>query len=94
MYVTTAPFDTSVSSPTGDLWPAATNPAALESLAPVVVGPGQTKTIPVTITPTGASGTQVSGTLYVDDYSDALLGQFYEPTGSQVAAIPYSYTIK
>ncbi len=94
MYVTTAPFDPAVSSPTGDLWPAATNPAALQSLAPVVVGPGQTKTIPVTITPTGASGTKVSGTLYVDDYSDALLGQFFEPTGSQVAAIPYSYTIK
>ena len=94
MSVTTAAFDPTVSSPTGDLWTAATNPAALQSLSPVIVGPNETKTIPVTITPTGASGTQVTGTLYVDDYSDALLGQFYEPTGSQVAAIPYSYTIK
>ena len=94
MSVTTAAFDTTVTSPTGDLWTAATKPAALQSLSPVIVGPGQTKTIPVTITPTGASGTHVSGTLYVDDYSDALLAEFYEPTGSQVAAIPYSYTIK
>jgi subtilisin family serine protease len=94
MTVTTAPLDPAVSSPTGDLWAASTNPAALQSESPVIVGPGRSATIPVTITPSGQSGTKVSGTLYVDDESDILFNSFDEPNGDQVAAIPYSYTIK
>jgi hypothetical protein len=93
MSVVTQPFDPAVSSPTGDLWLASTNPAALQSEAPVIVGPGRSATIPVTITPTGAKGTPVSGTLYVDDQSDVQFGN-RTPNGDQVAAIPYSYTIK
>jgi hypothetical protein len=94
MNVTTMPFDPAVSSPTGDLWLASTNPAALQSESPVIVGPGRSAQIPVTITPKGASGTKVSGTLFVDDESDVLFGVDFAPDGNQVAAIPYQYTIK
>ena len=94
MSATTAPFDMTASSPTGDLWQASTNPAALQSLSPVIVGPGRTGTIPVTFTPKGASGTKVNGTLFVDDESSVLFGDLYSPNGDEVAALPYSYTIK
>jgi hypothetical protein len=93
--VTTSPFDPTVSSPTGDLEADSANPAtSLGSFDPVTVGPGQTATIPVTITPAGASGTQVSGTLYIDDNSNVLFANFLDPIGDQVAAIPYSYTVR
>lgn len=94
MAVTTAPFDSAVSSPTGDLWLASTDPSALDSLSPTIVGPGQTRTIPVTFTPKGASGSTVSGTLFVDDESSVLFGDLYSLNGDEVAALPYSYTIK
>ena len=93
MSVTTAPFDPAVTSPTGDLWQASTNPAVLQSLSPVVIGPGRTGQIPVTITPQGPAGSTVSGTLYVDDEDSIAFASYAEPNGNQVAAIPYSYTI-
>jgi Peptidase inhibitor I9 len=91
-------FDPAVTSATGDLWQGATSASA--SFTPVVVKPGQSATIPVTITPSGSSGTVVSGTLYLaDSYLipgevtfNALPGNY--PEGSDVAAFPYSYTIK
>jgi subtilisin family serine protease len=97
MTATTAAFDPAVSAPTGDLWLGSTNAAA--AFTPYVVNPGQSVTIPVTITPAGKAGTTVSGTLYVADSSfisgdvtfNALSGNF--PEGSDVAAFPYSYTI-
>jgi len=89
-----AAFDPTVSSPTGDLWLASTDPTALQSLSPTITGPGQTATIPVTITPKGPSGTKVSGTLYVDDTSSVLFQGIYSPNGDQIVAIPYSYTVK
>jgi subtilisin family serine protease len=94
MSVTTAAFDPAVSSPDGDLWDASTDPTALDSLSPTIIGPGQTGTIPVTITPEGAAGTTVSGTLYVDDEDSLLFDSYNEPSGNQVAGLPYEYTIK
>ncbi len=94
MTTTSEAFDPTVSSPTGDLWLASTDPAALQSLSPVIAGPGQTATIPVTITPQGTPGTKVSGTLYIDDTSNILFQNEYAPNGSQIVAIPYSYTVK
>jgi subtilisin family serine protease len=94
MTVTTAAFDPAVTSPTGDLWQASTNPAALDSLSPVIVGPGRTAQIPVTLTPKGPAGSTVSGTLYVDDEDSILFDSYDEPNGNQVAAIPYEYSIK
>jgi len=97
MTATTQGFDSAVSAPTGDLWAGSTN--ANEVFTPYVVNPGQSVTIPVTITPTGASGTTVSGTLYISDstfISPALNfddQSGFTPEGSDVASFPYSYTI-
>jgi uncharacterized lipoprotein YbaY len=95
MTATTAAFDPAVTAPTGDLWLGSTDAAA--TFAPYVVRPGQSVTIPVTITPAGKAGTVVSGTLYVADssvFSTAMLGQSGGlPLGSDVAAFPYSYTV-
>ncbi|MBV9806905.1 MAG: hypothetical protein JO286_06970 [Solirubrobacterales bacterium] len=94
MSVATAPFDASVSSQTGDLWLASTDPSQLTGFSPVIVGPGQTGTLPVTITPAGPSGTHVSGTLYIDDTTELGFQGFLALDGNDVAAIAYSYTVK
>jgi subtilisin family serine protease len=97
MTVATAGFDSTVSSPTGDLWLGSTDPST--PFTPYVVNPGQSVSIPVTITPTGKSGSTVTGTIYVSDSSfisgdlsfDDVSG--YAPEGSDVAAFSYSYKI-
>jgi Peptidase inhibitor I9 len=94
MSVAAAPFDPAVDSQTGDLWSVSTDPSQLDGFSPVIVGPGQTGTIPVTITPSGPSGSQVSGTLYLDDSNEAGFQGYFAPNGSDVAAIPYRYTVK
>jgi hypothetical protein len=95
MTATTAAFDPTVTAPTGDLWLGSIDTAA--TFAPYVVQPGQSVTIPVTITPAGKAGTVVSGTLYVSSsslFSNVPLGgPGGLPLGSDVAAFPYSYTI-
>ncbi len=83
-------FDQAVSSPLGDFWIFATG--GTSALAPVVLNPGQSTTVDVTITPTGTPGTVVSGTLYVDD----LLGAVPPAgtvAGNEVAGLPYTYTV-
>jgi len=98
--VITSPFDTAVSSPTGDLESDSANPAtSLDSFKPIAIDPGQTGTIPVTITPRGTSGTQVTGTLYLDDTAYFEFGSIQNalvnyPQADEVAALPYQYTIK
>ena len=97
MTATTAAFDPAVTSPTGDLWLGSEN--ASNSFTPYVVSPGQSVTIPVTITPEGTAGTTVSGTLYLDDSSfipsDVTFDEVTSngPEGSDVAAFSYTYTI-
>jgi hypothetical protein len=97
MTATTQGFDSAVSTPTGDLWAGSTN--ANEVFTPYVVNPGQSVTIPVTITPSGTSGSTVSGTLYISDstfISPALNfddQSGFTPEGSDVASFPYSYKI-
>jgi len=55
---------------------------------PITLNPGQTGTITVTITPSGASGTVVRGTLYIDNFD------FFTDGGDELVALPYTYTIK
>ncbi|MFZ0382616.1 MAG: S8 family serine peptidase [Solirubrobacteraceae bacterium] len=89
---TTEPFDSAVTSPTGDLWELSINPSA--SFSPVVINPGQTATVDVTITPSGAGGTVVMGNLYVDDFDSSVPPPAYDQfSGDQLAALPYAYTI-
>jgi subtilase family protein len=92
--IVTKPFDNTVTSSTGDFWLASENLSSLQSFNPDQVNPGQVATIPVTITPTAASGTKVTGTLFVNDFSAVALAAFNDPFGNEVAAIPYSYTVK
>jgi hypothetical protein len=92
MTAQTKAFDPAVTSTTGDLWLASINPA-YALFSPVVINPGQTSTILVTITPSGPSGTLVRGTLYVDDYVSAV-PPYAQVSGDELAGFHYSYTIK
>jgi hypothetical protein len=93
MTVKTKPFDPDVTSSTSDLWLGSINPAA--TFSPLVLNPGQTGTISVTITPTGASGTVVSGALYIDDVVQGVPPPAYgQSGGDELTSFPYTYTIK
>ncbi len=91
MTAQTKQFDSTVTSDTGDFWLASTNPSA--PFAPVIVKPGDTATINVTITPTGPKNTKVSGTLYVDDYVQGV-PPYGQVAGDELVALPYAYMIK
>jgi hypothetical protein len=90
MTAQTKAFDTAVTSAPGDLWLLATNPSA--SFSPVTINPGQTVTVNVTITPSAAPGTVVSGDLYVDDFASGV-PPYDQLSGDELAAIPYEYTV-
>ena len=86
------PFDPAVTSDTGDIWPASIDPST--AFSPIVINPGQTATVNVTITPSGPKGTVVSGNLYVDDFDTNVPPPVTSQTsGDELAAIPYTYTI-
>ena len=81
----TAGFDLDADPSTGDAFLQTVDPNAA-AFKPVTVGPGKTGTLRVTITPSGRRGTVVSGTLFVDDFSNFLA------FGNELLAIPYQYT--
>jgi hypothetical protein len=91
MTAQTKQFDPTVTSDTGDFWLVSTDPST--PFSPVIVKPGQSAVIDVTITPSGAKNTKVQGTLYVDDFVGGLpvSGQ---SAGDELAALPYAYMIK
>ncbi|MEO6703763.1 MAG: S8 family serine peptidase [Jatrophihabitantaceae bacterium] len=84
-------FDSSVTSSTGDFWSIAVDPTADLGSA-VTIQPGETKTITVTITPSGAKGTKVSGVLNIYTPPSFAYATF-NTTGDVLAQVPYSYTI-
>ncbi|HTU76674.1 MAG TPA: S8 family serine peptidase [Trebonia sp.] len=88
--VTTKAFDPAVTSSTSDLWTVAQTGAF--SVSPVVIKPGASATIDVTIAPSAPRGTVVKGTLYVDDELAGIppYGQF---SGDEVSALPYEYKV-
>ncbi len=55
---------------------------------PVTLQPGESATITVTITPSGAKGSVVTGHLYVDDFN------FFTFDGDELIDLPYTYSIK
>ena len=81
----TEAFDPAVTSSTGNLWD-----GSLSNFLYLL--PGQSGTIEVDISPTGAPGTVVSGTLYVDDLTLGSFSGAALPDGDELAAIPYQYT--
>jgi Subtilase family/Peptidase inhibitor I9 len=78
-------FDTAVTSDTGDLWLSAVSASA--PFSPLVLDPGQTGTITVTITPKAAAGTVVRGGLEVDTFDPNTF------SGDEVTSIPYAYKV-
>ncbi|HEY7815105.1 MAG TPA: hypothetical protein VIC62_17800, partial [Nakamurella sp.] len=89
MSATFKAFDSAMTSSTGDLEPAAVNPAT--TFSPAVINPGQSATINVTITPSGPAGSVVSGTLYVDDFLTNVPA-YGQQGADEMGAIPYTYT--
>jgi hypothetical protein len=83
-------FDTSVTSTTGDIELASVVPVS--SFTPVLINSGQSATIDVTITPSAAPGTVVSGTLYVDDFLNNI-PPYGQVASDELAGIPYTYTV-
>jgi hypothetical protein len=93
MKVTTKQFDTTVTSATNDLMLTAIDPST--TITPVLINPGGSATIQVTITPSGTSGTVVSGTLYVDAFATGTPTAAYSQfAADELAGLPYTYTIK
>ena len=99
---TTQPLDAAVTSAAGDPYaPGFTDTAATGT--PVVVGPGQSGDITVTITPSGAAGTVVHGVIYLVTSPGNGIGTragaigaglgAVETSGDVLAAIPYTYTV-
>jgi hypothetical protein len=84
--VRTQLFDDTVTSSTGNVWLRTIRPAP-PKFTPLVLNPGETGTITVTITPRGPKGTVVSGALYLDDFNE------FSITGDELKAFPYTYTI-
>jgi hypothetical protein len=86
----TQEFDPHAASNVGDFWKfSVTSPGSSPHYNLFTVKPGQTRTIALTLKPTGAAGTVVKGLLYIDDFADSL--QFL--SGSQLVALPYQYKI-
>jgi Subtilase family len=81
----TNPFDSDVMPSTGDLWAASVNPNA--TYTPLSLGPGQSGTITLTITPSAPKGTMVRGFVAVDTFNLAT------DSGDELRAIPYAYRV-
>lgn len=80
------PFDASMSASSGDIWADVT--LGTNTYNPLVLAPGESGTITVTLTPNAAQvGSTVNGYLYVDTYNSNTT------TGDEVVRVPYSYTI-
>jgi hypothetical protein len=87
MLAHTQAFDRDAASSTGDLWRQTVEPNAPD-YTPLTLAPGRSGRITVTFTPHGRRGSQVHGTLYVDDFGLRLF------TGNEQVAFPYSYRIR
>jgi hypothetical protein len=92
--VATNAFDSAMTVSTGDLQQEALGAGAFKKVGAniVEIAPGASVTVNVVIKPSGKAGTVVKGTLYLDDVATGLPP--YDVTySSEVAALPYSYTI-
>jgi subtilisin family serine protease len=81
----TNPFDSAVSSSTGDVWAQSVDPNAPYS--PLTLAPGQSGTITLTLTPNGHKGQVVHGFVGVDTLNLATA------SGDELTKLPYTYRI-
>jgi hypothetical protein len=92
MTVRAKAFDPAMAPSSGDFWETAVNPD--EFYIPVLINPGRTASIDLTITPAGPAGTVVTGRLYVDDLMSVYgVPPYGDQTADEVAVIPYEYRI-
>jgi hypothetical protein len=92
--VTSLAFDQTMKPSTGDLQELALSPTVFSKVHADIaeLAPGASITVNVVVTPSGKAGTVVKGTLYLDDVATGLPP--YDVTySSEVAALPYAYTI-
>ena len=87
----TQPFDTSVTSSTGDPFLSAVDGTASAG-TPVVIAPGASATLQVTITPQGRKGRTVKGVLNIVT-TPLGVANLFNTTGEVLASLPYQYTI-
>jgi hypothetical protein len=78
-------FDSAVASSSGDVWAQSVNADA--PYTPVSIGPGASRAITVTITPSGPRHRVVHGFIGVDTFSLAT------DSGDEVEVIPYTYRV-
>jgi hypothetical protein len=89
----TQSFDSTVGSKTGDMW-SLFNKVGSGNFSPAYLKPGKSATISLTITPTAAPGTQVSGSINLDDAFQVNAVTGYEfGGGDELASLPFSYTV-
>jgi hypothetical protein len=81
----TNPFDPAVSASSGDAW--AQSVDANANYTPLSLGPGESGTITLTITPNAPKGTVVRGFIGVDTFS------LVTPAGDELINIPYTYKV-
>jgi hypothetical protein len=81
----TNPFDSAVSSSSGDVWAQSVNASA--PYTPLTLDPGQSGTITLTFTPNAAKGTVVHGFIGVDTFN------LFSASGDELINIPYSYKV-
>lgn len=91
----TQAFDPTVDPSTGDLWSFINNGFS-GNFSPVYLAPGQSASIPLTITPTAGPGTRVSGFINLDDAFQFDDVSPFTPFGGgdELASMPFSYTVK
>jgi hypothetical protein len=78
-------FDTSITPDTGDLWLSSISASA--PFTPLVLDPGQSGTITLTIAPSAPRGTVVRGFIAVDAFNPNTA------SGDQLVAVPYTYKV-
>ncbi len=83
----TYPFDSNVTTSTGDIWEQSVNPSA-PPYTPLTLNPGQSGTITVTFTPSGRRDHRVDGFIGVDTFDE------FTDSGDEVATIPYEYRVR
>ncbi len=90
----TQSFDSTVDTGTGDMWLANAGVSS-GGFDPVYLQPGQTATVPLTITPTASPGTQVSGVIDLNDaFQVNFISGFEFGSGDELASLPFNYTVK
>jgi hypothetical protein len=84
----TREFDTTMTSSVGDFWLGSVNPTAPFRLYRINSGQTRAITLTIKVPASAASGTVVTGDVYVDTIVPAV-----QAAGSETSVVPYAYTV-